>query len=112
VTPAKEKKPKKKKLTPEEKQELLDALRHRYNELLEADEDDTAVESSSALVDDVKSWLPLQTLKTSKSQKEMRIHLDIGYATWDGVMNLTDVGTAENRSTAVKALWAAMASSA
>jgi hypothetical protein len=78
VTLAKEKKPKKKKLTAEEKQELLDALRHRYNELLEADEDDTAVESSSALVDDVKSWLPLQTLKTSKSQKEMRIHLDIG----------------------------------
>jgi hypothetical protein len=112
VTPAKEKKPKKKKLTAEEKQELLDALRHRYNKLLEADEDDTAVESSSALVDDVKSWLPLQTLKTSKSQNEMRIHLDIGWATWDGVMNQNGGGTAENRSTAVKALWAAMASSA
>jgi hypothetical protein len=79
---------------------------------LEADENDMTVESSSALVGDVKSWLPLQTLITSKSQLQMRRHLEIKQSTWEGVMFQTDVGTAGNRSTAVKALGAAMAGSA
>jgi hypothetical protein len=87
VTQAKEKNPKK-KLTPTEKQ---------------AHGNDTTVESSSALVEDVKSWLPHQTLINGKSQSEMRKHLEIKHSTWQGLMDLTDVGTAENRSTAVKA---------
>jgi hypothetical protein len=62
VTQAKETKPKKKKLPPKEKQALMDALRHKYSEVLQAHGNDTAVETSDALVEDVKSRLPLQTL--------------------------------------------------
>jgi hypothetical protein len=86
----------------------MDTLR----ELLQTHGNDTTVKSSDALVEDVKSWLPLQTLITSKSQLEMQKHLGIKPSTWNGVMWQNDTGTAENRSTAVKALWATMASSA
>jgi hypothetical protein len=70
---------------------------------------DTLVESSQDLVDDVKLWLPLQTLIKGKSQRKMAEHLEISEHTWEGVWCLNGKGTPAGRTSAVQALWAAMA---